>query len=226
MVDLVKFLAGYGKTVDDIDEITAETKLSRLAKRGFDLSLVRDQTDEDCLTACTEEGWAVRSAEIRKEAVLLKAIEQSPLAIQFMGEEEKTAKIINAALSRKPEALKFIFVQTEAQCLLAVQGDGLAIRYAQIRSPRVITAALEQNGMALKFLAPKNNARALKACTTTGNALSLRFPQTEEICLTAVNNDGMALEHVRIPQTIAIIKAAMDQNPEAVRFINRAAFAG
>ena len=87
-----------------------------------------------------------------------------------------------------PEGMKFktnkfiikeILPQTEELCRMAVQQNGLTLRYVQEQTEKVNKLAVRQNGWALQYVQE----------------------QTKKICKLAVQQNGLALEYVKKQKT-------------------------
>lgn len=92
--------------------------------------------------------------------------------------------------------MQFIAKYQSAYDLNAVKQDGLAVKFVKDQTEEICREAVNENGMALQYVKD----------------------QTDEICIHTVGQDGMALQYVREP-TADICKAALLNNPEAVKFV-------
>lgn len=124
------------------------------------------------------------------------------------------------AVLHDSEALQYVMssMQTPELCSIAVQQNGLALRFVCNRTPEICLEAVRQNRLALEYVYNQTTEMCLVAIQQTGRALALVRNQTPDICLAAVRRSGTALEFVRV-QTPDICLAAVQQTPAALEYV-------
>jgi hypothetical protein len=107
---------------------------------------------------------------------------------------------------------------TEEEQQLAVQQDGLAIRFIDNPSEEVKKLAVQQDGYAIQFIA--NPSEGIKKLAVQKNGLAIHYIKnpSEEIQKLAVQNYGFAIRFIANPSE-EIQKLAVQKNGDAIRFI-------
>ena len=93
--------------------------------------------------------------------------------------------------------MQYIIEPTDEIYELAIQQNGLALRYVDNKTDEICKLAVQQNGFALQYI----------------------VDQTDEICKLAVQQNGLALQYVET-QTDEIYELAIQQNPEAIFWVD------
>jgi hypothetical protein len=111
------------------------------------------------------------------------------------------------------------------KALKKVAKDGMKLQdvYWLHKSTELCCTAIEQNPEAIKFV--DNFADSISVelyASKNGMILKYLSVKSFQICLIAVKQNGLALEHVRsdIDNYIELAKTAVNQNGEAIRFVD------
>jgi hypothetical protein len=157
---------------------------------------VEEQTNEICLAACDQNGFAIQFVLLpHTQTMQSAAIAQSPFSIQEIHNPTYTSKLYACQLEGM--VLPYLAPLTQELCNTAVQQNKNSFMYvpAEFQAEPMCELAVGFNGMLLEFVAV----------------------QTENICVKAVKQNGFALKHV-VTQTDLICNHAVLQNINSFRF--------
>jgi len=118
----------------------------------------------------------------------------------------------------KPAWLRFCTLQPDKLCMIAVEKNGLTLKYVQNQTPAICMAAVQQNGYALQFVKSQTPEICLAAVQEIGLALKYVKYQTPEICMAAILKHPMSFQFVE-SKTYDICKFAYSLNIETARFM-------
>ena len=115
---------------------------------------------------------------------------KDPLTTNFL----KACKI---AIQRNGLALRYVKEQTLELCILAVQRNGNALQYVNVQTEDICKLAVKNDGNALYYV--KDQTKDICILAVQQNGLALRFvkDQTKDICILAVQQNGFAIEFVK-----------------------------
>ncbi len=115
---------------------------------------------------------------------------------------------------------------TDTICKLAVQQNGLALKYIKYKykTEDICKLAVQQNGLALQFVDFESRTDEICKLAVQQNGLALQFIRiinsTDEICNIAIQQNSLALRHVRPNElTEEMYKIAIKQNGLTLRYI-------
>jgi len=157
-------------------------------------------------------------------------------------EIENRYELEKIAVTQDGFAINYVTLQTQELKLAAVTEDSWALEYVDKQTHDLCRIAVENNGMVLEMVRNKTTALCLKAVKNCGMALKFVDKQTKQIVITALKNDGCAIQFVKhiLPemyliavkncgislefikkdnQTPEICKLAIQQNPDAIKFV-------
>ena len=104
-----------------------------------------------------------------------KIIEKKKQALLQL-EDEGKEKELYLFIESNPMYIKFLKVQTDELCRLAVSVDPMTLQFVRVQSDEICRTAVSNNGLALKYVKV----------------------QTEEICRIAVKNNKDAATYVQL----------------------------
>ncbi len=200
--------------------------------------------DNPDLDLVRQDGLALRHIKNPSEAVIIAAVQQNGLALQFVPAEKQTYQVCAFAVVQNGRALQHVAKQSESICMAAIRDQqaalamvripqtremilcavssapkrGCALAYAKIQDEEICLAAVTNDPHALQYVwqqTPKIVQRAVQT-----NGLSLMFVQehlmTPDLCKMAVRNDGRALAYCRTQHTPELIALAMESGRNSV----------
>jgi hypothetical protein len=151
-------LLRYLKCHPDIDKLA----LIAVKQNGLAFQYVENQTDEICLAAVKQNGLALRYVKTKTNAICTDAIRQTGLALEYVQNHElqngtgltasETNEIIDIAIQKHRDALKFVKIQTDKLCLKAVKHYGEALKHVINQTDEICLAAVKHHGIALRYV--------------------------------------------------------------------------
>ena len=200
---------------------------SIVQQSGFGLQYIKNQTYEICKLAVQKNGQHLKYVEdqFKTEELCKLAVQNFGYALEYVNEQ--TYEICKLAVLCKPpnrircgNVLKYVKDQfkTKELCILAVEGNGYAIRYVNDPTEEICVIAVQENGNALEFVNDKTENICKQAVKKTGDALEFVDKQTEEICIMAVQQNGHALKYVK-EQTPLICESAVQENGNMLEYV-------
>jgi hypothetical protein len=93
------------------------------------------KTVEESIAAVKKNGLLIRNVEKQEEDICIVAVRQNGLALRFIKNRYKTARI----------------------CIIAVGQNGLALKHVKDQNEKMCLTAIKQNPMAIKFVAEKTD---------------------------------------------------------------------
>ncbi len=154
--------------------------------------------------------------------VVLAAVKQNGLAIQYIHESMIDTEVCEEALKQNVYAVQYISVQklTPQLVTMVIGQDPRCLCNLPCVTPAVCLEVVKQNGLALKYISNQTADVCLEAVKQNGLALKYVYYHTLDICLEAVKQNGMALQYVvAYLQTDEVCREATKQNRNAVQFI-------
>ena len=88
------------------DNQTEEICLTAVQQNGYALQCVHNQTDEVCLAAVKQDGYALQFVRNQTEAIVKAAVEQNGWALRYA--HNQTEAIVKAALANDPKAMQYV----------------------------------------------------------------------------------------------------------------------
>ena len=150
------------------------------------------------------------------------AVTKDPMLLQFVPDRLQTKDMILGILRQMPEAIKFVYHQTQEMADMVAFRSSKAMQHVrkEFYTPAMCLHALQKYGWSFKFVKPRNQTHEVCVVGVTRFRKALRrvVNQTLEICLAAVTQDGMKLKYVR-QQTPLICEMAVRQCREALRYV-------
>jgi hypothetical protein len=122
------------------------------------------------------------------------------------------------AVQQNGLALRYVHEQTNGICLIAVQQNSSALEYVKDQTDELCLAAVQKDWMSLQYVKDQTYEICLAAVQQYGTILHLVNEQTNDICLSAVQQNGLALHYVK-NQTEEICLLAVQQNGWALRYV-------
>lgn len=177
-----------------INRLTHEIYLHAFHKRSSLISQMpaEFQTKEICLIAIKNDPNNIIYIHKQTEELCTIAFMIKSISIAYVRDIE----IIKFLLKIDGLALYYVYHEKKAATYeIAVEQNGLALKYVKDQIPIICEIAVKQNGLALQYV--KN--------------------QTPRICEIAVNQNGMALQYVK-NQTNAIRRSAHAQNTDSKQY--------
>jgi hypothetical protein len=159
--------------------------------------------------------------------------------------KKRTPEFYKALVIEIPEMLNLIEEQSEEMCLLAIQRNGMVLKFVRnkIISSKMCMAAIKQNPLAIIYVPIELQTKEM--CDFVSQYYKLSFVSfgmhpddisirliqensinfndcyhTDKVCLGAVQHDGMLLEHILDPSRDLILEA-IKQNPKAIKFVDK-----
>ena len=123
------------------------------------------------------------------------------------------------AVQQNGLSLKYVKEQTEELCKLAVQQNVESLQYVKEQTEELYKFAVQQNGYVLQYVKEQTEELCKIAVQQNGYALRYVNEQTELICKLAVNQEGNALQYVK-EQTDEICKLAIEQKCNSLKYVN------
>lgn len=90
---------------------TEELCLEAVQQSGYALQYVHEQTEEICIAACTQSGWALQFVDEQTPAICMAAVAEDGLVIQFV--KEQTEEICLAAIAQTSNAAYWIEIAND-----------------------------------------------------------------------------------------------------------------
>lgn len=181
---------------------------------------IRNPKKEWLIRAMQTNGLALEHiayAERTKELCEIAA-QQNMAAAKFIPAEFKAEivqKYAEDSIVRDPKSIRFIDEQTERMALMAVRLDPTLIDAIHDQTERVCAVVLQQDPKLFSKIRAPTEAIIHFAMRQDPTQLKNVRNQTEAACVEAVSKCGMSLIWVET-QTKRIVKAALDQNPDAI----------
>ena len=159
------------------------------------------------------------STEENLKERITNLITQDIKFINLLKKEEQTEELCRLAVQQNGLALKYVKNQTEEICKLAVQQNVYALEYVKIeQTEEICKLAVQEYGYVLQFVKEQTEEICKLAVQEYGYVLQFVKEQTEEICKLAVQQNGNALQYVK-KQTEKICKLAVQQHPSALCYV-------
>lgn len=190
------------------DNPAGEVILKALSSRGSLLAKIdtEKQTEQQCLVAVAKDGLALQHVSNQTFEVCRTAILNNPDAIgcirQDMFERERELpSCVYGALEISPQSLKYLRLQNEAFCRLAVEQDPATLQFVQpeFQTESICEIAIRSDPELLAHV--QNKTRQIVELAVAANPLTLRYVpvelQEQNLCERAVILNPLALELVK-----------------------------
>jgi hypothetical protein len=134
--------------------------------------------------------------------------------------KSQTPEICEMAVKQNGFALQFVHpdCNTEALQRLAVEREGLALRYIEKPTPALALFAIQQNGLAIEFVKHPTDEMKETAVKQNGLAIFLIKRPSEVLKLWAVQQNGLVIRFIKKPSPTCCC-LAISQNPKALLHI-------
>jgi hypothetical protein len=125
-----------------------------------------DQTEEICLAAVKQNGFAIKYSQCNTEDIYIAAVKQNGLALKFC--DYQSPNVCLAAVKQNGLALKYVRQQerdydydndynndpmyTYRLCSTALRKNGMALKYVEKKTYELCYIAIQQNKSAIKFV--------------------------------------------------------------------------
>lgn len=181
--------------------------------------LLGDLEADVCMELIKRKPWVLAEVnpEIQTEEMCMIAVKQEGYALQNV--INKTPEIILEAIKQNGLALQFVENPSDELCKLAMEQNPVAILYSNYKPYDMWFKALKEDPEIFWKIKEQTPELCLEAVRLLGNNLKEVEEQTPEICLAAVKQNGMALEYVK-EQTYEICLEAVKQTFYALYHIN------
>ena len=175
-------------------------------------------TEEQYITALTNNPHGIRNIPNPTEAMQLTCVAQNGMLLQYI--KEPTQKVIETALSQAPRAIQFVENPTEELLGALVEKDWAILEYINDPSDSLIRSALAQSGWAIRYIANPSEELQLEAVRANYDALQYIKEPSEAVQLQAVQESYLALRYINEP-SVAVLEAAVKQDSQAMRQITK-----
>lgn len=151
--------------------------------------------------------------------IVLAAVQNNGIAIQFAGNLQNDPEIQKAAVEQTPLALKHIQNPTEEVTILAAGKDIDSINKDTILPIETQRTLVEKDpANILNFKEKADPSVVLLALEKKGSLIRNFRNASHEMQLAAVRQDGLAIRHIRNPE-MDVLMAAYEENPRAIRYM-------
>ena len=178
-----------------------------IRKNGMLLKNVLNKTEELCLIAVKQNGDAIIYIKNPTEDIFLAAVKQKGVVLKYIKPDNQTDKICMAALHQNALALKYIKYQTKEMIKTAIMKNPVAVTMINKPSKDLYYELVNLNIYTFKYLDIKY----------------IDHEFVNSVWEKYVKKDGLELQFCTI-QTEKICEIAIDQNPNAVQYINKDIF--
>jgi hypothetical protein len=148
---------------------------------------------QDYVHIMKKDGMLLRYVPNKTPEIVMEAVKQNSLALQFAPESFHTSELYDIAISN-PDTIEWMCYPSENHQLAAVKANGLNIKHIRVPTDTVKREAILQNPTAIRYV------------------------NGEYYALLAVAMNGLTLEYIR-EQTIPVCLSAVAQNPNARQFV-------
>jgi len=183
---------------NDIDVTIDDLKMNGLLLKNF-----INPTVDEYMIAIKQNAEALIFVKNPNEQIYIEAVKRKGLVLQYI--KHPSEKVCFTALNQNPQALQFIENQTEEM-----------IKFAIRKSP-FATTMIKKPSQKLYYILLKENVNSY-------NWMDIKYLDDEFINTaweSIINHDGMMLEKCK-KQTFKICEIAIEQNPNALMYINYA----
>jgi len=186
----------------DSDEVI---KVDELKKNGMLLKYILEQTEELCLIAVKQNSNAIIHVKKPTEAIMLATVKQNGMAIKYI--KDPSDKICEIALIQNPLVLQYIKYQTIKMIKIACKKNPVTVSMIKKPSKELYYELISDNIETFKYMDNK-------------------FVDDEFIMFVwekCVTSDGLSLMNCT-NQTMELCKIAIEQNSNAIQYINESIF--
>jgi len=176
-----------------------------LKQNGMLLKHILVQTEPLCLIAVKQNSNAMMYVKKQTEAICLASVKQNGLNIKYI--KNQSDKICEAALNQNPSALQYIKYQTLKLIKIACKKNPILVSMIKKPSKEIYFELINDNLETFKYMDPK---------LIDNNFIISAWEKY-------VTRDGLSLKNCP-HQTMELCKMAIDQNPDAIQYINESIF--
>ena len=163
------------------------------------------QTEEQCLIAVTQNPNALLYSIYKTEPILIAALKQKGSLIKYV--KKQTEKLCKIALNQDPNALEYINYQTEEMICIAIKKSAFIVKFIKKPSIELYKKLIDINLNSHYYFDAKYIDENFKLYIWTK----------------ILYKNGMNLIKCKT-QTVEICKIAIEQNPHAIKYINKSSF--
>jgi hypothetical protein len=141
------------RILDKVDNQTRNICLGAVRKNGYEIEFVKQQIEELCIAAMTEDRRAcyfIRPESITEKVALTMVGCDEGLIAGFTAEQQSEA-VCQYAVSRRPTVISAVINQTEKLCWRAVKADPCALEGVRKRNPKICRYAFERKAETIRF---------------------------------------------------------------------------
>ncbi len=155
-------------------------------------------TDEKKYDNVPYKWYCLKHIDNQSKELCVQALEHDYKALQYIKDPSKYPEILDIAIQINGLSLRYIKNPTNEQCIQAVTQNGTALQYIENQTFEQCFVAIKQTPLALKYV----------------------IVQTYDLCLHVVKQHGYMLRYVGIDLiTPYLCDIAVKQNPNALRFV-------
>lgn len=150
-IELVKDTLIAGRPLySESQALLGQDDLAAVKKDWLALAHIKNPSEEMCIEACRQNGWALEIVGEQTEAICMAAVQQNGEAIQYVRQ------------------------QTDAIALAAVQNTHLAIKHVENLTPEIFEASMVSEKGLSKLPAPEmTNARPVVSAGTAAKLATM-----------------------------------------------------
>ena len=183
----------------------SDVTVDDLKRNGLLLKNFINPTMNECMIALKQNPDALIYVKNPNEQIYMEAVKRKGLVLQYISNPSE--KVCFTALNQNPLALQFIVNQTDEM-----------IKFAIKKSP-FATTMIKKPSKELYYILIKENVNSYMY-------MDLKYTDVEFIDIAwefVINKDGMVLKKC-IKQTFKLCEIAIEQNPNAIMYVNYALF--
>ena len=171
-----------------------------LYSNGMLIRQIFEPTDEQCLIAIKQNGYAIKYIK-QNPQICLSAVKQNGMALEFI--KDQTDQLCKAAVYQNSHALKFVINQTDEIIQIATDKNPFSTTYIKKPSIAIYTKIAKKNIKAFKFM--------------DKSFLTDAFTHSIWEHHLAINGIQIKFCHT---QTFGLCEIAINQNPNAIQFVD------
>jgi hypothetical protein len=188
--------------ISEYYDIEQDITNEELKYDGMLLKKIYIQTEEQCLIAVTQNPDALLYSIYKTEPILIAALKQKGSLIKYV--KKQTEKLCKIALNQDPNALEYINYQTEEMICIAIKKSAFIVKFIKKPSIELYKKLIDINLNSHHYFDVKYIDENFKLYIWTK----------------ILYKNGMNLIKCKT-QTVEICKIAIEQNPHAIKYINK-----
>ena len=162
--------------------------------------------------------WKVEMPEGEKVIEYKNKCQAKRIILREPKKAYKYNEICKMAVQQNGLNLKYVREQTEEICEMALKQNFHALRYVINQTPKLCKSAIEENGCYLKYVKNQTPELCKLAVEQNGYAIKYVGNQTLELCKLALQQNGCNIKNIFI-QRPELCKLAVEQNGLALEYI-------